>query len=398
MNSIQKISSNFRRSKRSIPGLAISVFIPGSVFAQSVKVTEPPFWSNPLLLTLTGVIILLLIVIAVLTDVLKNTAQYTKDENNKSGTHLGVITLLILMSSGAGFAQTVPAAADYRIGGLDQHIFYLLIAVIAIELLIISVLLTSVRTLLGIEEREAEKAALSGEKEELPGLIDKFNASVAIEEEAEIMFDHSYDGIRELDNDLPPWWKYGFYITIIWAVAYFTYYHISYAGDLQIAEYEKEIKKADADLVEYMKKAANLVDETNVTLLTDKASIEKGHELFMDNCAACHGRKGEGQVGPNLTDDYWIHGGSVKDIFKTIKYGFPDKGMKSWKDEISPSQTACITSYIKTLHGTNPPNAKAKQGDMYTEQAIVSDSLNVKTDSLIIKSDTIVKTEAPAIK
>ena len=125
--------------------------------------------------------------------------------------------------------------------------------------------------------------------------------------------------------------------------------------------------QADADLAAYRKTAANAVDETTVKLLTDAESLAKGKELFHDNCVACHNQQGQGLVGPNLTDDYWLHGGKINDVFKTIKFGYPEKGMKAWKDDFSGSQIAMLASYIKSLHGTNPPNPKEKQGELFVE-------------------------------
>ncbi len=117
--------------------------------------------------------------------------------------------------------------------------------------------------------------------------------------------------------------------------------------------------------------------------LTAGSDLESGKAVFITVCAACHGKEGQGIVGPNLTDDYWLHGGSINDVFKTIKYGYPEKGMKSWKDDYSPSQLAQIASYVESLHGTNPPNPKAPQGTLFTMQstAPVSDSTIIKTDS-----------------
>src|SRR5690606_25602191 len=146
--------------------------------------------------------------------------------------------------------------------------------------------------------------------------------------EQTIMLDHDYDGIRELDNVLPPWWKYGFYVTILVAVIYMVVYHVTDSLPLQKAEYEASLKKAEADVAEYMKNASSNVDETSVKMLTDATDLEAGKEIHSMSCVACHGRFGEGGVGPNLTDDYWMHKGGIADIFKSIKYGWPDKGMK----------------------------------------------------------------------
>ena len=162
---------------------------------------------------------------------------------------------------------------------------------------------------------------------------------------------------------------------------------------MQGKEYEKEMAKAKLEVEEYMKNSANNVDENSVKLLTETSDIAAGKDVFKANCAACHGQLGEGTVGPNFTDEYWIHGGSIQDIFKSIKYGWVEKGMKSWKEDLSPIQIAQVASYIKSLKGTNPPNGKAPQGDLYTESGVapISDSTAVAGDSLNIqiKADSL---------
>jgi cytochrome c oxidase cbb3-type subunit 3 len=217
-----------------------------------------------------------------------------------------------------------------------------------------------------------------------PSIIEKLNASVAVEKEEDIMLDHNYDGIRELDNNLPPWWKYGFYITIVWAVIYMIHFHVSNTGKLQLAEYEDQLAIAKAQVEEYRKKAANLVDENNAVLLTDQASLAAGQSVFMDNCAACHGRAGEGGVGPNLTDDYWLHSGSIGAVFKTIKYGYPEKGMKAWQQDLGAKQIHEVSSFIMSLRGTNPANAKEKQGELYINSAVVDSAATATVDSSLI--------------
>lgn len=212
------------------------------------------------------------------------------------------------------------------------------------------------------------------------------------------MFDHDYDGIKELDNDLPPWWKYGFYLTIVVGAVYLFNFHVAKTGDLQEIEYKKDVEQAEAAKAAYMASAANNVDETSVKLLTDPADIAAGKNIFEGTCATCHLKLGEGSVGPNLTDDYWLHGGSIQDIFKTIKYGYPDKGMKSWKDDYSPLQIAQLASFIKSIRGTNPPNAKAPQGELYTEKAMVPDSLKVDSLNIILPVDTLKKDSTITVK
>ena len=184
--------------------------------------------------------------------------------------------------------------------------------------------------------------------------------AVPIEREHEILLDHNYDGIKELDNNLPTWWLYLFFITIVFAVVYFGYFQIFGYGDTQLQEYDKSIIAAN----EEMKLHASKVDENSANALTDPVAIEAGKTIFMENCAACHGKAGQGTVGPNLTDNYWLHGGDIKSVFKTIKYGVPAKGMISWQSQISPVQIQQVASYILTLKGTNPPDAKAPQGEL----------------------------------
>ena len=138
-------------------------------------------------------------------------------------------------------------------------------------------------------------------------------------------------------------------------------------------------------LEEYRKKAANLVDENNANMLTDESSLSSGKSIYMANCIACHGKDGEGTIGPNLVDDYWLHKGGIKDIFKTIKYGYPEKGMKSWQQDLPAKSINDVASYIKSLRGTNPPNAKEKQGDLYTEE-----NLNDSTKTIVKDSTEVV--------
>jgi cytochrome c oxidase cbb3-type subunit 3 len=133
-----------------------------------------------------------------------------------------------------------------------------------------------------------------------------------------------------------------------------------------------------------------MVDEKTVTL-ADATGIAEGDKLFHSNCYACHGAKGEGGVGPNLTDNYWLHGGTINDVFKTIKYGWPDKGMQAWEKMYSPIQIKNLASYIKTLAGTNPPNPKAPQGDLFVEGK--TNGTSAKTDSAVVKKDSTVATK-----
>jgi cytochrome c oxidase cbb3-type subunit 3 len=174
---------------------------------------------------------------------------------------------------------------------------------------------------------------------------------------------HEYDGIRELDNAAPPLFNYIFYGTIGFSVIYLIAFHIADAP-LSGVEYEMEVAAAEKAKALYEKNAANSINERNVKLLTDAANLSAGKEIFVKSCAVCHGASGEGKIGPNLTDKYWLHGGSLSDVFRTIKKGAPN-GMQAWQGLLSAKEIAQVASYIQSIQGTNPPNAKEKQGELY---------------------------------
>lgn len=238
---------------------------------------------------------------------------------------------------------------------------------------------------LRIYEKEGIEAYLEEIKEPKESLLSRLykrmTASVPIEKEEDILFDHEYDGIRELDNSLPPWWVALFYITIGIAIVYLGYYHVLGSGPSSKEEYEIEMEKAKEQVQAYLASQSNQVDESNVTILIDEAELTVGKTLYDINCAACHGFLGEGGVGPNMTDEYWIHGGSIQDIFKTIKYGVPEKGMISWQAQLRAGDMQKVASYILSLQGTNPPNAKEPQGEIYKASEEAGDS-NEESETL----------------
>lgn len=199
-------------------------------------------------------------------------------------------------------------------------------------------------------------------------LYKKATATVPLSKEADILLDHNYDGIQELDNNLPPWWVAMFYIGVIAGSGYFLYYHYFDYGLTSGEAYALEMKYAKEAQKRFLDKQANLVNESNVEVLLDKSSLASGATIFKASCAACHGQLGEGLVGPNLTDDYWIHGGDIKSIFKTVKYGVPQKGMIAWKTQMNAASMHQVSSYIMTLKGSNPPNQKEAQGELYMEK------------------------------
>lgn len=396
------------KNRKALAMVAMSLLPFISLAAEGEAVQTVSYFSNALFNTLLVVIILLAIMVSALSRALKNIVssdlfleKVKRDKErtaSKAGKVAGLLIFFSLLSMSA-MAQdkTAEATADVvrRIGGIDYFTFYLMCTVIFLELVTLFILFATIKNILGYETLKAERAA--GLKPKEPTLFEKMNYQVAIEDEGSIMLDHDYDGIKELDNNLPPWWKYGFYLTIVIGIVYLINYHVTKTSPLQGEEYKISLKKAEAEIAEFMKTSANNVDENSVKLLTDAADVKAGKDIFVANCAACHLADGGGSVGPNLTDDYWLHGGSVKDVFKTIKYGWPDKGMKSWKDDFSPMQIAQLTSFIKTLKGTTPAKPKEKQGDFYSESSAAPADSTASDSTKVMVPDSI-KTVAEQIK
>jgi cytochrome c oxidase cbb3-type subunit 3 len=348
----------------------------------------PSTMTNPLAQALVVIMILLALCIAILANVVNNAAAMYREKMRqeraaKSGIISAIFIVGLLLASPLGaLAQDVAAApaAPTSINGLSPFIFYLMVGVIAVEIVIMIALVYQLRFLMGLEKERVMKPVVEGvPAKPKEGWWWKLNKSADISQEQDIDLSHDYDGISELDNKLPPWWILAFSLTILFSFVYMYRYHVSHSAPLQIEELEIAIKKGEAEKAAYLAKNASNVDENTVVML-DAGGIASGKTLFAANCIACHGNAGEGNaVGPNLTDDYWIHGGKISDVFKTIKYGVTEKGMRSWKDDMSPVQMAQLSSYIMSLKGTNPPNAKEPQGELFKEDGAAPTE---KTDSV----------------
>lgn len=288
-----------------------------------------------------------------------------KDKKNGMG---GTAAMILLLALGSLFpALSFGSEQEYTIDlsyPISNEIIYLMLFIDALLMVAIYAIRRNLNDLLNAHKSEAEIAAETKKVDLMQILTD----TVAVEEEAAIELDHEYDGIRELDNNLPPWWKWGFYLTILIGVVYMVHYHILGTGDLQQQEYEKDVAAAQLRIQAYLEAQAMNVDENSVTILSESSDISAGKALYEQYCKVCHGAAGEGLVGPNLTDQYWIHGGGIADVFSTIKYG-AENGMKSWQDELNPVEMQQVASFIKGLAGTNPPNAKPPQGDLYQDEA-----------------------------
>lgn len=361
-----------------------------SAIAQTVQSGMPSKSNNYIEYLILGVAVLLVFVIWLLSSVLillsKKVMELAKQ--NK------VVTILLTIIA-AGFSQPAIAQNNATIatdsttqaisstvyyGGLSSVSFWTLSTVMALELFVIFIMLIFIHNMWRIiyprPIQVAQKVAFKNSwvVSTWANLDKKFFTKAApIEKEADIMLDHDYDGIKELDNALPPWWKYGFYITIFVAIFYILKFEVWHTGMNPTEEYNTEMAEVKLETDQYLASMKENVDENSVLML-DAAGIQAGKTLFTKTCVACHTATGAGGVGPNLTDNYTIHGARIQDIFKTIKYGYPDKGMQSWQSNFSPVEMQQLSSYIKSLSNTNVPNGKAPQGDLIVEEAAVSDS------------------------
>lgn len=288
---------------------------------------------------------------------------------------LGAVALVVWTQQTSASAQPLISAQNWIILGFALFLVLVFRSIVKA--------LDAMRYLLAAKDRElmqkegslGEDIAPSSAEEPqeddqwLNNLMQKLTDATPIEEEDKVTTDHAYDGIRELDNNLPPWWLAGFYISIVFAVVYLLRYHVFESAPLQEEEFKMEMAAAEVAKEEYLKTAANLIDESTVELVTEESRLLAGQGIFDKNCAVCHAKDGGGGVGPNLTDNYWIHGNSIADVFSTVKYGVPAKGMIPWQDQLSPAEIQEVSSYVLSLVGTTPADPKEPQGEKLGQPA-----------------------------
>jgi cytochrome c oxidase cbb3-type subunit 3 len=290
---------------------------------------------------------------------------------------LFILFSLLLMAS-VGMAQEAAPVHSFWNDPLNDPMFPLYVVmgfVFLVAMLVVLVAGYMVQVLnVFIRKAAEEKAAALGipyvpEPGYWATLWDRINALKPVEKEAEIMLDHNYDGITELDNHLPPWWKWLFYITIIWGIGYLIVYHVTDSLPLSDQEYQNEVTLAQEQKAKLLAlKPPVVIDENTLQYSNDEVLIQSGRKVYVTNCASCHLANGEGSIGPNLTDEYWIHGGSIKDIYVTIKNGVQEKGMIPWGPVLSAEQIRDVSFYIMSIRGSNPANPKPPQGTIYKEE------------------------------
>ena len=343
---------------------------------EAAPIAKDVFYDSTVAYVLVTVIGLLAIVIYMLGNVfilaIKNKMDY---EKTNTAPKAAILTgLMMLLSTGSLLAQSanIPAGTKTVV---SETIIFILAFIVVLEMIIIVYFANGIRSFL--KKEAVQSAAAAGipvvVKEKIAWFDRLYNRNTQ-EDIARLDLGHDYDGIKELDNEVPVWWRWGFAISLIFGIVYMYSYHIAETKPLQQAELAMDMEQAAIQQAAYLEKSANNVDENTVKMMSAE-DIAKGKELYIKPgaCATCHAENGSAIVngapgiGPNLTDDYWLHKGDIKAIFYSIKYGWPEKGMKSWKDDYSPIQIAQIASYVKSLQGTNPQPAKEKQGELFVE-------------------------------
>lgn len=349
---------------------------------KKVAVTYVPNYKENLTLfywLIASIIIILIgifIFAASISTLAKSDYFGSKDEEDDTlpsfkinSTLLAIIGVFGVITAGSqSMALSVSQAAETATAGestpwlkIENTDIYLLIGINCILLIVLFYLRRMFKNLISIkapaiEEMEAPKTMKR---------INKFLSNdVPIEEEHTILMHHEYDGIKELDNNLPPWWVWMFVATIVFAVVYLFNYHVLKTSDLQVEEYNKEMKKAEREIKAYREEMSMNVDETNATLMTESSDLAEGKILFQTNCVSCHKDKGQGEVGPNLTDEFWIHGGDIKEVFKTINDGVPAMGMPAHNTKFNPIQVQQVASFVLSMPyvaGKEPQGEKVEK-------------------------------------
>jgi cytochrome c oxidase cbb3-type subunit III len=274
-------------------------------------------------------------------------------------------------------AFTSVAMAQSTTTGADMTFQYVWLSIMGLLLGVLLLLVFTLQKVVSVLKIEATGGVYPVDEQTT---LEKILSLKPLAAEKEIELDHDFDGIKELDNAIPFWFNLLFGVTIVVAIGYLLVYHVFETGDLQAKEYENELVEAELSKQAYIKLAGNLIDENTVKVISDKAMLEEGSAVFATKCAVCHGDKGQGNVGPNLTDEYWLHGGDVQSVFKTIKYGVPSKGMVAWQNSMNGAQMEKLAGFILSLQGTHPAGAKEPQGDKFESLDVTSDSTKLDQD------------------
>ncbi|MBO6517703.1 MAG: c-type cytochrome [Bacteroidia bacterium] len=276
--------------------------------------------------------------------------------------------LACLLASQVAFGQSLEeinqANASYESFGISLatvlYIFALILVIIAGGMLMIAVRM-----------KRYLKGEMTEAYENRKPWWEKVFQIKSLSSDKDTVINHPHDGIYELDNPPPPWFMFLFYGTIVFALIYYVRFTFLDSGYTQAEEYVEQMRLAEEEHKEFLATAGDQIDETNVVLLTEEADLNKGKTIYTTNCVTCHGKHGEGIVGPNFTDKYWKFGGDIKDVFKTIKYGTTG-GMQPWAQSMGPAGLQAVASYVISLEGTTVPAGvvgRPAEGDLYDRSA-----------------------------
>lgn len=312
--------------------------------------------------------------------------KYLEEFWNRKINTTSIIILATLVMNQALLAQAAAGTPSSELSILRM----LLLIIIVLEAGVIIFFTRIIWKAIYQEEVKTQTVPLAASSENwLSRWWKKSNNFIPIDQEKDLDTGHNYDGIRELDNNIPSWFSAAFILCILFAGFYLWQYHFAKIMPLQTEEYELEVQQAEIEHEKYLKTAGSKVDEANLALLDDKASLDLGKKYFIANCATCHVVDGGGNQGPNLTDKNWIYGCDPASIYKTIKYGGKTgAGMQAWKDNFSDQQILELASYVRSLGGSKPANPKAAQGPVCEYTAKVDSAVASVTSA---PSDSIVK-------
>lgn len=346
-----------------------SLFLLGAVvampsFAGGEAATSSVYSSN-MTYILIGTALFQMVFIMITAGIMQNLSR-SSDVWSKFKKNGGKVGLLLVLFAIPGLS--FGASVDTPFLLMKTHdLFWLLISVNLILFMIVVILLGIVRGMIrNMKDEVALEEIVVEEPDFITSMTRSLTKAVDIEHEEDVLLDHEYDGIHELDNVLPPWWLWMFYATIIFAVVYLFGYHVFSVWPLSEEEYAIEMEEGRQSVAAYQAQQTDLVDENSVTYVVDPGALKNGEEIYTQSCVACHMADGAGGIGPNFTDEFWIHGCDIKDVFSTIKYGIPEKGMISWKTQLKPPEMQNVASYILHTFQTGSPvaNGKEPQGEV----------------------------------
>ncbi len=287
-----------------------------------------------------------------------------------------IMTLSLMFAGGGLMAQSTSESSTFW---TQEVVFYALLGLVFITAVLVLVValyvLQMLKTFVLKDMSEEQRVAYEAEPSWFDKLWNNWNDLRPMEEEEALILDHDYDGIKELDNHLPPWWKGLFYLTIVYGVIYIMVFHVFKTAPLQAEQYKLEMAAAE-EMKNSLPQPEVDFDENTVTFTDDAGDLIAGKEIFERQCGTCHKNDGGGLAGPNLTDQYWKHGGGMQNIYKTVKNGIPNTAMISWESLLNPVKMRQVSAYVMTLEGTNPPGAKAAEGELWVPAASDTTAVN----------------------